>query len=277
MKHLVIALYSFDELDQKEQEKVIDKQHYANVSYDWWKSTYDDAETIGMLIKGFDTDRANFIQTKFLVDARTVADNIIANHGDQCGTYKTAKKFLEDSAELERKYSRNPQDTEEQADHEEAQAELDVEFEQLLGEDYLIMLRKEYEYLTSREAIVETIEANGWHFDKNGDIKGDTDADFVFPNGFESWYETYFQAVEDVKERSQVEGSNAWQVSQEEGSAGLWLLAKELTDTFEEKYRGHSWENGTYYETIDQFFQEANHSPKDDIMIATLKNELDKG
>ena len=32
------------------------------------------------------------------------------------------------------------------------------------------LLEKEYEYLTSREAIIETIEANDYEFDENGNI-----------------------------------------------------------------------------------------------------------
>ena len=39
-----------------------------------------------------------------------------------------------------------------------------------LLQDYLSMLRKEYEYLTSEQAIIETIEANDYTFDINGNI-----------------------------------------------------------------------------------------------------------
>jgi hypothetical protein len=35
-------------------------------------------------------------------------------------------------------------------------------------EEYIVLLRKEYEYLTSRDAIIETIMANEYLFDESG-------------------------------------------------------------------------------------------------------------
>jgi hypothetical protein len=47
---------------------------------------------------------------------------------------------------------------------------MEGEFLKSLLEDYRIILSKEYDYLTSRESIIETIEANEYEFDENGNI-----------------------------------------------------------------------------------------------------------
>ena len=47
---------------------------------------------------------------------------------------------------------------------------LEAEFLKSILEDYSIILQKEYEYLTSREAVEETIEANDYHFTENGNL-----------------------------------------------------------------------------------------------------------
>ena len=48
--------------------------------------------------------------------------------------------------------------------------EMSEEFLKSLLEDYRIILENEYEYLTSKEAILETIEANDYEFTADGTI-----------------------------------------------------------------------------------------------------------
>jgi hypothetical protein len=48
--------------------------------------------------------------------------------------------------------------------------DLDTEFQRALGKEYLSILRREYEYQTSEEAIIETIEANDYDFTEDGRI-----------------------------------------------------------------------------------------------------------
>ena len=47
---------------------------------------------------------------------------------------------------------------------------LEYNFQQSLSEDYLSMLKKEYEYKTSEEAIIETIKANDYEFTEDGKL-----------------------------------------------------------------------------------------------------------
>jgi len=49
--------------------------------------------------------------------------------------------------------------------------DIDAEFLRSLCEDYRIMLQNEYEYLTSEEAIIETIIANEYEFTEEGELK----------------------------------------------------------------------------------------------------------
>jgi hypothetical protein len=48
--------------------------------------------------------------------------------------------------------------------------DIDANFLRSLLEDYRIMLQKEYEYLTSEETIIETIEANEYEFTEKGEM-----------------------------------------------------------------------------------------------------------
>ena len=48
--------------------------------------------------------------------------------------------------------------------------ELCEEFQRTICEDYLIILQMECEYLTSEEAVIETIEANEYEFTVDGDL-----------------------------------------------------------------------------------------------------------
>jgi len=58
----------------------------------------------------------------------------------------------------------------ESSDLEDKLMELENQFHKELQEDYLSMLRREYEYLTSEEVIIEALECNGYEFLDNGSI-----------------------------------------------------------------------------------------------------------
>ena len=48
--------------------------------------------------------------------------------------------------------------------------ELEEDFNKSLAGDYLKMLKDEYEYQSSEEAIIETIEANEYEFTADGEL-----------------------------------------------------------------------------------------------------------
>jgi hypothetical protein len=165
----VITYYKFDELSDRAKQNAIDKLRDINVDYDWWDYVYDDAETIGVKITGFDIGRGSYCEMEFQDSRVGVAELILKNHGEMCDTYKLAKTFLEDMGKaMPDNYDELEYD--EQVKIDDAVDELKDEFENTLSGEYLSMLRQEYEYLTSDEGIIETIECNEYEFDADGDM-----------------------------------------------------------------------------------------------------------
>ena len=161
-------VYRFDELTEEQKDKAIEKLYDINVDFDWWRFTYEDAETIGLKIEGFDLYRGSYCNGKFMESAYDVAMLIKENHGEQCETYKTANDYLITRAELESETS-DKEGIDFDPDYLDTE-DIDNEFLKSLCEDYRIMLQHEYDYQTSREAIIETIDANEYEFDEEGNI-----------------------------------------------------------------------------------------------------------
>jgi hypothetical protein len=156
-------VYKFEELSENAQQKALEILSEVNTEFDWWDSTYADAETIGLKIEEFDIYHRD-IGGKFTQSAEDVAKAIIENHGKNCETFKTASAYLEKLEELTQEYSKEEHDDDLDTE------EIDREFLNDLLEDYLIILQHEYEYLQSREAIIEMIEANEYEFLEDGKI-----------------------------------------------------------------------------------------------------------
>ncbi len=173
MKTIEIQLFKFNELSDKAKEKAIEENYNWNVLYDWYDNVYEDAKNVGITINGFDIDRGNYCKIEFRYDAEDICQKIIMEHGENCETHKIATKFLSDYEELVKKYSNGiktnivAEDNEEDFDNEII--ELETELHHELSEEYLSILRKEYEYLTSEEAIIEALEANEIEFTINGE------------------------------------------------------------------------------------------------------------
>lgn len=166
-------VYKFNELSEDAQSTAIRNLREINVDYGWWEYTYEDAKNIGLRIDSFDTYRRHLAAT-FEDTAYQVAHNITKNHGESCETYKVAAKFKKewdeavadhsDGADIYKVYGDNFDEFDEIAD------EMEENFLQNLRNEYLSILDKEYEYLTSDEAIKETILANDYEFTANGKI-----------------------------------------------------------------------------------------------------------
>jgi hypothetical protein len=151
-------VYKFHELPEDVKDKAIDALYDINVDHEWWEYVYQDASDIGVEIKEFDIDRGHYCKIRFKGYADEIADAILRSHGNTCETYKTAESFKADLASLDP-----------EKDSEEIER-LKEDFRQSLSEDYRIMLQREYEYLTSHEAIIETIKANDYEFTEDGKI-----------------------------------------------------------------------------------------------------------
>jgi len=167
IKTKTITCCSFKELNEKAKEKAITRFWDINVDYDWWKMEYESASEMGFKIEDFDIDRASYCKGKFIDDAKYYAEQVKKNFGVTCDEYKRCEKYLNDRTVLEVKarIDNLEYDSIEEFDEYE---ELNEEFLKATCEEWLDSLRKQYEYLTSKEAIIETIECNEYEFDEEG-------------------------------------------------------------------------------------------------------------
>jgi hypothetical protein len=163
-----IDLYEFAELTPDIQQHVLNTLYDINVDYNWWDSTYEDAANIGLKITGFDLDRGSYCKGSFINTAIECAEAIIREHGEECETYKTASKYLANLIEVREKYKNAGEDN---WDEESELENTEDEFLNDLLEDYRIILQHEYDYLTSKEAIIEIITANEYLFTIDGKIE----------------------------------------------------------------------------------------------------------
>jgi hypothetical protein len=170
MRTKTINLYSFNELSEAAKQKAIERLSHINVDYGWWESTYEDAENIGLKITSFDLDRNNHAKGEFNLSAAEVAQNILNNHGENCETYKTASSFLEEFNPLFAEYMDESSEHYESSQRDEELVDLESEFLNSLLEDYASMLQREYEYLTSEEAIIDALVANKYEFTEEGKL-----------------------------------------------------------------------------------------------------------
>ena len=167
-------VYKYDELTEEQQQKVLEIHAYIFVEHDWWDSMYEDAKNVGIKITGFDLVRNRHCTGNFIEYAEDTAKKIIAEHGESCETWGTATNYLAERAELVKKYSdgvfADIVSDDNEYDFDKECEEIDAEFLRSILEDYSIMLQKEYEYMTSEEAIIETLRANDYDFTEDGKI-----------------------------------------------------------------------------------------------------------
>ena len=169
MKTKTITLYKFSELSEEAQDKAVNKLADINIDDDWWDYTYSDAENIGLEITEFDTYHGT-IKGKLTSTLKESIDKVMSDHGNECETYKTAQSFCLELQKLEQEEERKEEDDRDSYEFEQAVEDLEKEYTHAILEDYLIILRDEYEYQTSKKAIIETIEANDYDFTEDGEI-----------------------------------------------------------------------------------------------------------
>lgn len=163
-------VYTFDELTERAQGKAMERLSDINVDYEWWYGVYEDANNIGLKIEEFDIDRGAYAKGRFTMSANEVAANILKDHGDMTETHKTADNFMKEWQPVFDAYMDETSPDYESRESEEKLLEIEDDFLKSLLEDYRIMLQHEYEYLSSDEAIKETIEANEYEFTEDGRI-----------------------------------------------------------------------------------------------------------
>jgi hypothetical protein len=159
MQTHVITTYSFEELNDTAKEKAIAVNRDINVKYDWWDSDYDDAKMIGLKLTGFDISYHPTTEGRFIDSAYDTAKLITENHGKDCDTFKLATSYLSDIEKLQ---------SETDFENCELSEDLNDKFLSDLLKCYAIILDNEYDYLTSDDAIKDTIISNAYQFLEDG-------------------------------------------------------------------------------------------------------------
>lgn len=156
------TVFKFKELSKDAKQSAI--EHYANgnLDYDWWDGIYEDAASMGLEITSFDLDRSKHAEGKFIWTEQKVASAILALHGEDCETYKTSAKFLATAVLFDQN------DTEDE--NMDKWTALCEHFLKDILNNYADMLQSECDYLQSAEAITETILANDYDFDEDGNM-----------------------------------------------------------------------------------------------------------
>lgn len=172
MRTVETKLFSFDELSEDAKQKVIANNYDINISYDWWQFIYEDAANVGLKLKSFDLDRNRHATGEFTQDADHCARRILAEHGENCETYKLAKNYFAEYNDLVTKYSDGIQTDKvtegNECEFDQEADELESEFLKNLLEEYASILQRECDYQQSEEAIIETIQCNEWEFTADG-------------------------------------------------------------------------------------------------------------
>lgn len=184
-------VYSLDEV----KEKALEKNWDINVDYEWWDCTYEDAQTIFELIGfTFHDEKQPFYFSGFSSQGDGACIDK-ASYRYQKGALKAVKDYAPQDTDLHF-IAKALQDMQRKAFytgtasirhsghyyHERSMA-IDSECEKGMFDEsdfselvsdlckWLYRnLEKEYDYLTSEEVILETLQANEYEFDASGNI-----------------------------------------------------------------------------------------------------------
>ena len=159
MRIIETKAYQFEELDEQTKEKAIDNYRYVSVEHDsWWDFVKEDLNYIGIELRSFDIDRGSFAEIHS-EDFYETCEKIIETHGENCETYKIAERYIKEYNEIH------------QHIHDDDAIEcLDEEYQKEFSEEVLSMLRREYEYMTSDEYVIEMFQANEYEFTDQGKL-----------------------------------------------------------------------------------------------------------
>jgi len=178
---ITYTLYKYDELSEKAKEKVIEKFYDFNIDNEWWDGSYEgfkeDLKEIGLECKTFyfSLDRDYNIEANSLrVDDinkfvrsfdKKVKDSVISaaeiclehHTGRNSWSTFTVNYDIPDRCPKLQKAVNNLVDA------------CNEKLKDVL-EGFLSSLQKEYDYLTSREAIEEGIRCNEYEFLESGEM-----------------------------------------------------------------------------------------------------------
>lgn len=197
MKTKTITLYNFDELDESTQERALEKLYNINTDHEWWDCEYESFKTIGKLM-GINIDNIYFSGFSSQGDGACFEGSYQFNKSglkellsigiddDELHTIARdlqalqRKSFYRLSATIKHRghyYHELCTDIDVIDDNatngypsNEVEEQVKTGLRSLMQWMYS-QLNKQYDYLTSEEAIKETIEANEYTFNETGSIE----------------------------------------------------------------------------------------------------------
>tara|TARA_R110002012_G_scaffold44082_1_gene118747 strand:- start:490 stop:984 length:495 start_codon:yes stop_codon:yes gene_type:complete len=163
MKTIEIKVYKFKELDEQTREKVIDNYRNINVrSTDWYEHIIYDFNRLGLEIQEFDLGRRNYIDVRIFNSLEETSKLILQEFGST-SIRQTAKNYLDE-------YEKILSNFKEDEDIEREVEILDEQYIKEYQEEVITFINTCYDWETSDEAILETIEANDYDFTTEGKI-----------------------------------------------------------------------------------------------------------
>lgn len=169
MREYTTKLYEYNELSEQAKQKALATFADINVIYMWWHHIYNEAEESGFKIVNFDIDRG-ICTIEPIQEWYEIASRIKENVKESTDLYNLAVNFIGDHDQIIDSTSKdeNGDFEDEYTDVDKPMDELEEQFKLDLQKEHISILRKEYEYLTSRESIEETIRANEYEFTEDG-------------------------------------------------------------------------------------------------------------
>ncbi len=80
----------------------------------------------------------------------------------------------------------------------------------------------------------------------------------------DNWLENYFEIVSFITAQliQNPDGDTMIKWQQErQGTGGLYTMAQTWADEFEQEFRNKDWDDGSYYETIEEWLDKKNAAP----------------
>lgn len=163
MRIIEIKAFQFEELDSQTKEKVIENNRTINVDSDFWYQCEIDnfKNEMGIKINEFDIYRKTINIT--IEDSLSSAEKIVNFFGEKSSIVHSAKTLIRDIKFINNKYEHDWYKLEEELEY------LEEEFRREIAEEILSMLTLDYEYQTSDDGIKETIIANEYEFQEDGE------------------------------------------------------------------------------------------------------------
>lgn len=164
MRIIEIKAFQFEELDSQTKEKVIENNRTINVDSNfWYQFELDNYKTeMDIIVNEFDIYRRTINIT--IEDSFETAQKIVNFFGEESSIVNTAKIFLKDRISVYKSYEDDGYELDIQLEY------LEEEFRKEIAEEILSMLSLDYEYQTSDDAIKETIIANEYEFQEDGEM-----------------------------------------------------------------------------------------------------------